>query len=144
MSAAMELRKVSTGVAIRADVLIADGEHDKTIRVLVAELNRLRGCGLQTCKGTELLDVPFGDATVTIEFSYSAAVPGRIWGPPDYCYEDEPEQIDIHGVLINGAMVVPNRFSSDDRALWESCIREHAQDMAEQAQIDAAEARRYG
>lgn len=144
MSAAFELRKISSGGAIRADVLINCGEHDKAIRLLVAELNRLRGVGIQTYKNTTLLDVPLGDATVTIEFSYRAEVPGRTWGPPEDCYEDEPEELEIHGVLINGAMVDTEHFDSNNVDRWEKCIRDHIADEAEQAQIDAAEARRYG
>jgi hypothetical protein len=35
---------------------------------------------------------------VLVEYTYKPAIPGRFTGPPESCYEDEQEEIEIYSI----------------------------------------------
>jgi hypothetical protein len=106
-----------------------------------AELSRWQGFGVDPQRGCDLLPVPFGDAEVLIEYEYSAGRPGRYSGPPEDCYEDEPEDITVLQVLINGQFVDADLFAESVIEQWHDAIRAHMADELESDAEDMAEAR---
>ena len=106
-----------------------------------SELSRWQGFGLQPQEGCDLLPVPFGDSEVTIEYEYSPGRPGRYAGPAESCYEDEPEEITVLNVLINGTMVDAGEFTEKTIEQWHDAIRAHMADELESDAEDMAEAR---
>jgi hypothetical protein len=43
---------------------------------------------------------PFEEYTFEIEFNYTPFRPGRYSGPPEDCYPDEPEELEITSIKI--------------------------------------------
>ena len=74
-----------------------------------------------------------------IEFFYRAPVPGRTWGPPEDCYEDDPGELDFIFIVINGAQIEPDCFAPDVLKTWELAIREAADEQHNDAMAARAE-----
>jgi hypothetical protein len=70
----------------------------------IAELARWQGAGLTPQPGCKLAEVSLGDATAWIEYEFTPGRAGRYYGEPEHCYPDEPPEIAILNVLINGVM----------------------------------------
>jgi hypothetical protein len=51
---------------------------------------------------TETAELCLGDAAVQVEFVFYRGSPGRYSGPPEDCYESEPDDVSIQRVQING------------------------------------------
>ena len=52
-----------------------------------------------------MLDILIGDYIVSVEILYySAYVPAKIYGPPEYCCEEEPSELDyiVTSVSLDG------------------------------------------
>jgi hypothetical protein len=112
------------------------GSLGAAVRLLAAELNRLRGIGITSPGNRQTLDVSLGDATVILEYFYSPATDGKTWGPPEDCYEGEPEELDLHGVLVNGAWVdcTEDNFPADVLEQWSDAVRAEYERQCEAAQ----------
>jgi hypothetical protein len=99
---------------------------ERIVRDLCAELQTLHGDNATPQTGSELLRLPLGDGEALVEFDYRAGRPGKLYGPPEDCYEDEPEEIDILGALVNGTWVDADCFSQEVLDRWEEQISEQA------------------
>jgi hypothetical protein len=89
----------------------------------LAELQRLQGVGLKPQPGCKLVEMALGDATVLVEYEYSPGRPGRYSGPPERCYPDEPAELCVLNVLINGCMVDAQECVAPDvLERWEQQI----------------------
>lgn len=40
---------------------------------------------------------------VTVRGTYHAGSPGRLWGPPEDCYESEPSEVEVTSVTLDSA-----------------------------------------
>jgi hypothetical protein len=58
---------------------------------------------------------------------YAAAVPGRLWGAPENCYPDEPEEIEFEVCDRRGrsAPWLERKMTKDDRLEIERLICEN-------------------
>ena len=72
------------------------------------ELARWKGFGLTPNKGCKLVWVRFFDDQILIEVEYFPGDPGSTSGPPEKCYPEEPDEIEVINVLINGKMIDPS------------------------------------
>lgn len=55
---------------------------------------------------------------VRVEYTYKPAIPGRFYGPPENCFEDEPEEIEIYKVTYHDIVL----FNNGDSILNEQAI----------------------
>ena len=53
-----------------------------------------------------------GDVDCVIAYDYSPAQRGRYSGPPEDCYPDEPAEVDITDVVLQGMLLSPERLSA--------------------------------
>jgi hypothetical protein len=83
-----------------------------------------------------------GDTEVPVEFKYSAGSPGRTYGPPENCYESEPEEVNLMGVFINGQWIDVDVIAEDVRDRWVQAICDKAQENREAAAEERAAAER--
>ena len=57
--------------------------------------------------------IRWNGADIEVHFTYYPARPGRISGPPEDCYPDEPSEFEIEQIVYNSVNVT-NLFSDDD------------------------------
>ena len=57
--------------------------------------------------------IRWNGADIDVHFTYYPARPGRISGPPEDCYPDEPSELEIEQIVYNSVNVT-NLFSDDD------------------------------
>ena len=85
-------------------------KHDAALthyagQAAIAELQRLRGVGLSPRPGCKLAEMILGEATVMVEYEYSPGRPGvHTLRNGDPGYPDEPAELALLNVLINGCM----------------------------------------
>jgi hypothetical protein len=85
----------------------------------IAELQRLQGKGLIPQPGCLIAEMPLGDATVIVEYEYTPGRPGmRTLRNGDPGYPDEPAEVVIVQVLVNGAMVDADKFADSVLDQW--------------------------
>jgi hypothetical protein len=90
----------------------------------IAELQRLQGKGLIPQPGCLIAEMPLGDASVIVEYEYTPGRPGmRTLRNGDPGYPDEPAQVNIIQVLVNGAMVDADKFADSVLDQWIDDIR---------------------
>jgi len=90
----------------------------------IAELQRLQGKGLIPQPGCLIAEMPLGDATVIVEYEYTPGRPGmRTLRNGDPGYPDEPAEVVIVQVLVNGAMVDADKFADSVLDQWIDDIR---------------------
>ena len=58
---------------------------------------------------------PFGELNFTIEYTYSPFTPGQYSGPPDRCYPDEPEELDISSIKVEDCPRISREFVEKER-----------------------------
>jgi hypothetical protein len=87
-----------------------------------AELQRMRGAYLKPQAGCLIAEMPFGDATVLVEYEYTAAVRATFDDPA------EPAQVTIVSVLVNGAMVDADLFADAVLDRWTQDILDSDQE----------------
>lgn len=65
---------------------------------------------------------------------YAPATPGRLWGPPENCYPDEPEEIDFTVCDRRGrpAPWLERKMTVRDRERIEALVSEHMHDCQEE------------
>ena len=83
-----------------------------------------------------------GDTEVPVEFEYSAGSPGRTYGPPEDCYESEPEEVNLLGVFINGQWIDVDVIAEDVRDRWVQAVIDKAQENRESDAAERAERER--
>jgi hypothetical protein len=54
----------------------------------------------------------FGSIDFTIEYEYSPFRPGRYSGPPEDCYPDEPEELEIESLSPSEHFLDPSRTAT--------------------------------
>jgi len=54
-----------------------------------------------------------GGEDVLVEYTYKPAIIGKLNGPPESCYEDEPEEIEIQSVRYMDFELFKNGLLSD-------------------------------
>ena len=59
----------------------------------------------ETISSIKIGDAEYCDVPVVVEYSYSPGAPGRLWGPPEDCYPEEPPEIDILSVKVDGDLL---------------------------------------
>jgi len=85
----------------------------------IAELQRMQGKGLVPQEGCLIAEMPLGDASVIVEYEYTPGRPGmRTLRNGDPGYPDEPAQVNIIQVLVNGAMVDADKFADSVLDQW--------------------------
>jgi hypothetical protein len=95
----------------------------------IAELRRLQGKGLIPQRGCLIAEMPLGDATVIVEYEYTPGRPGmRTLRNGDPGYPDEPAEVVIVQVLVNGAMVDADKFADSVLDQWIDDIRDSDQE----------------
>jgi hypothetical protein len=118
----------------------------------LAELQRWQGIGLTPKPGCNVVELPWGDSSAWIEYRYTPGRPGRLYGPPEDCHEDEPADIELLGVLLNGTMCEPTDVAPDfvidewaEKAIehHEQKVRDDSDAAAESAAEARAEAREF-
>jgi len=111
--------------AIPADILLAEAQ------ALAREVALLRGIGHTPQRGCSFITKPLGDAECVVEFEFSPGRPGRYFGRPEDCYPDEPAEVTILQVLVNGIWCDPSDFLADSViARWQEEIEQEACDNA--------------
>jgi hypothetical protein len=118
------------------------GDMRAAVQMLCIELNRVRGHLAMPQRGCQFLRVSLGNGEAVIEYEYSPGKPGRISGPPEDCYEDEPEELAVIQVLVNGAWVDADLFAPAVIEQWEQAIRDDVQ-LQREADEEAGAVRRY-
>jgi hypothetical protein len=96
----------------------------------------LAGVGHTMQDGCGLLMTSLGDATVAVEYEYSPGSPSQTSGPPERCYEGDPEECNILGVFVNGVWIDAEVIAEDVRDRWTQEVIDHE---AAQAEIDRAD-----
>jgi len=79
-----------------------------------------------------------GDFDVLVEYSYTPAQRGRYSGPPEDCYPDEPEEIEIEAITWIDGTPFPHELAELDREALLDEIREWEQVCKKQNDEDAA------
>lgn len=85
-----------------------------------------------------------GENDLTVFYNYTPAQAGRYSGPPEDCYPDEPEEIEIVDVSADGVVLKKRILSNlleilqddDDLAI---AISENEKDEADEARADYEE-----
>ena len=80
-----------------------------------------------------------GDSEVRVEYDYSTGQRGRYTGPPEFCYPDEPEEVVILSVLVNGIWVDAGEFGEEVVDRWENEIIDMMAAKRESEQEERAE-----
>ena len=89
-------------------------EHERTIRQLAEEVNRLKGFGLQAANGCVIFNVPLEDSEVLVEFEVEPAE-GDGWNKPRY-----ERSIAATQALIGGVWVSASAFQLHITEQWEA------------------------
>ena len=77
-----------------------------TREAALAELQRLQGVDLKPQPGCRIVEMALGDSTVMVEYEYSPGRPGvHTLRNGDPGYPDEPAELAVLNVLVNGCMV---------------------------------------
>ncbi len=89
-------------------------EHERTIRRLAEEVNRLKGFGIQAANGCVIFTVPLGDSEVSVEFEVEPA-------EGDGFEEPRHERtITATQAFIGGAWVSASAFQLHITEQWEA------------------------
>lgn len=120
--------------AADADAREADGTVSQSraagclsaaVRVLAAELNRLRGVDLDPQIGAELITLPWGDATTIVEFEFEDGA--------------DADQATILGALLNGVMVNAEEVATAEQLQdWREAIGREFERRNDEAMADEA------
>ena len=65
--------------------------------------------------------IRWNGADIEVHFTYYPARPGRISGPPEDCYPDEPSEFEIEQIVYN-SVDVTSLFSDEDCAVMMEII----------------------
>jgi len=95
----------------------------------IAELRRLQGKGLIPQRGCLIAEMPLGDATVMVEYEYTPPQRGvHTLRNGDPGYPDEPAEVVILNVLVNGQMVDADLFADAVLDRWTQDILDSDQE----------------
>jgi hypothetical protein len=88
-----------------------------------AELQRLQGHGLKPQAGCLIAEMALGDSAAMVEYEYEPGQRGCMYqrnGDPGY--PDEPANVNIVSVLVNGRMVDADNFADAVLEKWVEAI----------------------
>lgn len=85
-----------------------------SIEGLVAQLQSYTGENAKAARGCQIAEVHDATGTYTVEVEYTPGQRGRFSGPPEKCYPDEPSELNIVQVLINGEWLDPQDLIHPD------------------------------
>ena len=112
----------------------------RSLEAAVAQLalivNRSRAIDAQPQAGAHWIYTHLGDAEVIVEYEYDAGSPGRLSGPPEDCYEADPEEVSILGVFINGSWTDTDDLSPKLLERWEQEIIDHMESLRCEDMVD--------
>ena len=112
-------------------------------QALAREVAMLKGVGHKPQRGCSFTTKPLGESECLIEFEFTPGRAGRYFGPPEDCYPDEPAEVTILQVLINGIWCDPADFLADSLLeRWQEEIEQEAGDNAAAQADEMAERRR--
>lgn len=77
-----------------------------------------------------------GDQTATIEYTYTPRIPGRYSGPPEDCYPDEGEELEVTKVVIGNCdmtTLLAAELETDEQFL--GACRDEYHDMITEMQL---------
>lgn len=90
-------------------------------QALAKELDLLKGNGHKPQRGCSFVTKPLG------EYEFTPGRAGRYFGPPEDCCPDEPAEVTILQVFINGTWCDPSDFLADSIIeRWQEEIEQEA------------------
>lgn len=120
---------------IPAENLLAEAQ------ALAQELALLKGYGHTPQRGAHLLWIAWGVGDLLCEVEYEAGQDGQIWVPPENCYPEEPEELTVIQVLINGHWEDPADWFGErqlDQLHGLALDAVHAEQESARAEAEAA------
>jgi hypothetical protein len=78
-----------------------------SVEGLCAQLDAYQGIGAKPQRGCQIAEVHDAAGSFTVEVEYERGQRGKVSGPPEDCYPDEPSSLAIIQVLINGEWIDP-------------------------------------
>lgn len=77
------------------------------------------------------------DTTVYVSYDYEPGSPGKLSGPPEDCYPDEPEELSISSVELGGVDIT-KFIGEEDFATLHARVLEEIHYRQEQTKTDFA------
>ena len=81
------------------------------------------------------------DHDLVVQFYYTPGRPGKVSGPPEYCYPEEPEEITIEGIFDDEGNSLEHLVPESSFEKLEQKILDHVHSEMETAKEEAAIAR---
>lgn len=123
----------------RVAAWLATLSHDALLleaRQMARDAALLAGVGHTLQEGCALLITSLGDSTVAVEYEYSPGSPSQTSGPPERCYEGDPEECSILGVFVNGVWIDAEVITEEVRDRWTQEVIDHEAAQSEAARED--------
>jgi len=65
---------------------------------------------------------------LSVEGRFSPGSPGRLWGPPEKCYPDEPAEAEVEHVFLNGQPWTGELTKAEEEAAVEALLAAGGED----------------
>ena len=107
-------------------------EAAATITSIATQLADYLGSTATASAGCAIMEASLGDATVLIEYEHHFGSPSKTSGPPEDCYEGDPEECYICAVLVNGQWILPEGIIA--QSVIDGWVEAACEDAASKAQ----------